>query len=171
MEGHKVKDTRAVIDNDGNYGYFGSLGDLVKGRIREIDGKKYYFDEEGILYVDKTNKNIKTIDGVDYIANANGELRLSTEQETTTVPFANACIDEVTDVWMEDVREVVDGYDTLPRSVSFTTAALGTVKKNSIVINLSGTIRPKSGSSKTIKYKITYDREEVNADIARTSTN
>lgn len=298
-EGHKVKDTWAIIDNDGNYGYFGSLGDLVKGRIREVDGKKYYFDDEGILYVDKTNKNIKRIDGVDYIANANGELRLSTEEETTTIaptkiqhtvaptviqvvptqavptqaaptqvgqatpiyetqaqtaapiyaaPYANAinitngstvsanvegpgagivapsvretevqetrevkiartekvvdsidgddyectitllrpimvgsteeeteilnsCIDEIMDVWYEDVSEVVEEYTTLPKSVTFTSATLGTVKKTSIIINLSGSIKQKSGSSKTIKYRITYDREEENADIVRSSTN
>jgi hypothetical protein len=286
-EGHKVKDTWAIIDNDGNYGYFGSLGDLVKGKIREIDGKKYYFDEEGVLYIDKTSKNIKNIDGVDYIANANGELRLSTEQETTTVaptkkqtqqtvapsvsqtvptqagqvtpiyetqsqttaaiysaPFANAinitggsivegpgaaivataakettvqttgevkivrtekivdtvegsdydctvtllkpvlsgataeeteninaAIDEITDAWFEDVAAVVEEYVTFPKSVTFTSATLGTVKKSSIIINVSGSIKQKSGSSKTIKYRITYDREETSAEIVRTSTN
>lgn len=292
-EGHKVKDTWAIIDNDGNYGYFGSLGDLVKGKIREIDGKKYYFDEEGILYIDKTSKNIKKIDGVDYIANANGELRLSTEQETTTIaptkaqkaqtvaptvsqvvppqvaptqvgqatpiyetqaptaqaiyaaPYANAinitgstvsaavegpgagivapvvneptnevtrevriartekvvdsidgddyectitllkpimvgatdeetetlnsCIEEIMDVWFEDVSGIVEEYSTLPKSVTFTSATLGTVKRTSIVINISGSIKPKSGSTKSIKYKITYDREEENADINKTS--
>lgn len=297
-EGHKVKDTWAIIDNDGNYGYFGSLGDLVKGKIREIGGKKYYFDDDGILYVDKTSKNIKKIDGVEYIANANGELRLSTEQESTTIaptttapttkaqsvqtvaptvtqvvptqvgqatpiyetqsttaqaiyaaPYANAinitggstvspvvegpgagiivapsanepvaqtagevkilrsekfvdyverdedectitllkpvmvgstaeetenlnaCIDEIMDVWFEDVSGVVEDYDKLPKSVTFTSAVLGTVKKTSMVINLSGNIKPKTGSTKTIKYRITYDREEENADIARVSSN
>lgn len=290
-EGHKVKDTWAIIDNDGNYGYFGSLGDLVKGKIREIDGKKYYFDDDGILYVDKTSSNIKKIDGVEYIANANGELRLSTEQESTTIapttkaqpvqtvaptvtqvvstqvgqatpiyetqastvapiyaaPYANAinitggstvsaavegpgaeivvasavnestnevtrevkiartekfvdyidgedyectitllkpimvgatdeetetlnsCIEEIMDVWFEDVSGIVEEYSTLPKSVTFTSATLGTVKRTSIVINISGSIKPKSGSTKSIKYKITYDREEENADISKTS--
>lgn len=295
-EGHKVKDTWAIIDNDGNYGYFGSLGDLVKGKIREIDGKKYYFDDDGILYVDKTSRNIKKIDGVEYIANANGELRLSTEQESTTIaptttapttkaqpvqtiaptvtqvvptqvgqatpiyetqaptvapiyaaPYANAinitggstvsaavegpgagivvapavneptnevtrevkiartekfvdyidgedyectitllkpimigatdeetetlnsCIEEIMDVWFEDVSGIVEEYSTLPKSVTFTSATLGTVKRTSIVINISGSIKPKSGSTKSIKYKITYDREEENADIIKTS--
>ena len=28
--GHKLKDEWAIIDNDGHYGYFGNLGDLVE---------------------------------------------------------------------------------------------------------------------------------------------
>ena len=283
-KGHKVKDTWAIIDNDGNYGYFGSLGDLVKDRIREIGGKKYYFDKDGILYVDKTSKEIKKIDGVEYIANANGELRLATEKEpvvetvapaktqqtvaatsaaqtqvpqvaqttaaviSTAPPFANAInvvaptttvaamvegpgagivapvsdtteaqsgevkitktekvidtvdgedyectitllkpilsgsnseetmsinasIDEVMDAWMEDVTKVVEDYVTLPKSVTFTSATLGTVKKTSIIVHITGNIKPKSGSSKTIKYRITYDRENETAEIVRSSNN
>lgn len=294
-KGHKVKDRWAIIDNDGNYGYFGSLGDLVIDKIREINGKKYYFDRNGILYTDSTNKEIITIESKEYIANGNGELRLATEVETTakpvetkqtqvqqtqvqqTVPatvapaaaltpiyepqttaaavvistdppFANAinisgnnntaevigpgagivtpttknntttlksgeikiyktekvvdtiegeeydcsvtllkpimvgetseetdamngCIDELMDAWFDDVSGVVDEYVTFPKSVTFTSATLGTVKKKSIQINISGTIKPKAGSTKTIKYRITYDRENENADIVRTSTN
>ena len=296
-KGHKVKDTWAIIDNDGSYGYFGSLGDLVKDKIREIGGKKYYFDKNGILYTDSSNKEIITIDGTEYIANGNGELRLSTEPETTAAvtattkavqtqqqvaqtipptvapttvakgltpiyesqtaattaavismnpPFANAInvagsntiveaegpgagiitptkagttaasgevkvsktekvvdtiegeeydctvtllkpimvgetpeetnalntsIEELMDAWFDDVSGVVDEYVTFPKAVTFTSATLGTVKKKSIQINISGTIKPKSGSTKTIKYRITYDRENENADIVRTSTN
>ena len=44
-EGHKVKERWAIINNDGDYGYFGSLGDLVLDKIRVIDGKEYYFDK------------------------------------------------------------------------------------------------------------------------------
>ena len=297
-KGHKVKDTWAIIDNDGNYGYFGSLGDLVKDKIREIGGKKYYFDKNGVLYTDSSSKDIITIEGKEYIANGNGELRLATEPETTeavkattkatqatqqvaqtvpqtvapteavqgltpiyepqtiasteavistNAPFANAInvagsntivenegpgagivattkagtvgtvsgevkiyktekfidtiegedydctvtllkpimigetseetdamntsIEELMDAWFDDVSGVVDEYVTFPKAVTFTSATLGTVKKKSILINISGTIKPKSGSSKNIKYRITYDRENENADIVRTSTN
>lgn len=82
-KGHKIKDGWAKIDNDGNYGYFGSLGDLVKDRIREVDGKLYYFDKDGVLYTDKTNKNIIKIEGEEYIANEKGELRHAGQPETT----------------------------------------------------------------------------------------
>lgn len=341
-EGHKVKDTWAIIDNDGHYGYFGNFGDLVVNKIRTIDGKDYYFDENGILYQDKTEKQIKIIDGAEYIANKNGELRFASgtfasETETTTTakavtatttrqqtqqtqttivsaeaqlaaaqqaaaqqaaaqqvaaqqaaaqqaaaqqaaqqsaqistaaPFANAinvsgsnttvpdefggpgvvgnntgtntaqvspgntaqtapvapgggtttnaqsakevkiqstqrmtetvdgddyecnitivkpimvgtsseetmnmnsCIDEVMDAILEDVQGVVGEYDTLPKSVSITNASISSSTNSRVVIQLSGSVRPKSGSSKTIKYRITYDRKEVNADFSRTT--
>lgn len=315
--GHKVKDQWAVIDNDGNYGYFGSLGELVINKIRYINGKEYYFDENGILYQDRTEKKIKVIDGVEYVANRNGELRLATDetfasattvapttnaQQATTVsaaqaaaqqaaaqqaaaqqaaaqqaaaqqaaaqaaaqqsvstnpPFSNAininqgsgtavpneyggpgvinntgnynyqtvapttaatnnamvanevkvtrtekiidsidgddyeckitllkpimvgtseeetmnmnaAIDEITDTWMELVMAVAQGYSTLPKSVTFTSVDLGTVNKTKVIINISGNIRPKSGSSKTIKYRITYFREDAYAEVAKTS--
>ena len=291
-KGHKVKDTWAIINNDGDYGYFGSLGDLVKDKIRYIDGKQYYFNQDGILYTDATNQDIITIEGIEYVANANGELRSIRETTipTTTAtqaimqttatqvvqseiaptqptmpstiptyesnvvistnpPFANAInvagsttavamvegpgagivapayteettvtttgevrivktekvvdtidgdeyectvtllkpivsgatseetssinasIDEIMDAWFEDVNAVVDDYVTFPKSVTFTSATLGTVKKASIIINISGSIKPKSGSAKTIKYRITYDREEESAEITRTSNN
>ena len=343
-EGHKVKDTWAIIDNDGHYGYFGNFGDLVVNKIRTIDGKDYYFDENGILYQDKTEKQIKIIDGAEYIANKNGELRFASgtfasETETTTTakavttttarqqtqqtqttiisaeqvaaqqaaaehaaaqqvaaqqaaaqqaavqqaaqqaaaqqaqistaaPFANAinvsgsnttvpdefggpgvvgnnnynrtqanpgnvsntapvapgggtattnaqsanevkiqstqrmtetvdgddyecnitivkpimvgtsseetmnmnsCIDEVMDAILEDVQGVVGEYDILPKSVSITNASISSSTNSRVVIQLSGSVRPKSGSSKTIKYRITYDRKEVNADFSRTT--
>lgn len=329
-EGHKVKDTWAIIDNDGHYGYFGNFGDLVVNRIRTINGKDYYFDENGILYQDRTEKKIKVIEGVEYIANKNGELRLATAEtfapeteattaeETTTaspttkattettkkpvsaaelaiqqslaaqaaqqaaqqaaiqqslaaaqvqvsteLPFANAidisgntvpnefggpgvvggnsnntlgvlptgvvegkgntttttttghateikiqktekivetyegdeydckitllkpimlgtsdeetinmnaCIDEVMDAWMDDVMGVVGEYDTLPKSVTFTSATLTSSTKSRAVITITGTVKPKSGSNKTIRYRITYDRTEANADITKTSS-
>ena len=90
----------------------------------------------------------------------------ATDEETETL---NSCIEEIMDVWFEDVSGVVEEYSTLPKSVTFTSATLGTVKRTSIVINVSGSIKPKSGSTKSIKYKITYDREEENADIVKTS--
>ena len=350
-EGHKVKDTWAVIDNDGHYGYFGNMGDLVINKIRTINGKDYYFDENGILYQDRTEKQIKVIEGVEYIANTNGELRLASavvttteaknetitnnsvapttaKQQTTIVnaeakkvaelaaaqqaaaqqaaaqqaaqqaaaqqaaaqaaaqqaaaeqaaqqsaqistgaPFANAiniggnttvpnefggpgvvgnntvnnvpqvspgnvaptqqvapgngtatnntqyarevkiestqrltetvdgddyeckitlvkpimlgtsaeetenmntCIDEVMDAIMEDVQGVVNEYETLPKSVSIINASITSSTSSRVVIQLSGSVRPKSGSSKNIRYRITYDRKEVNADYSRTS--
>ena len=332
-EGHKVKDTWAIIDNDGHYGYFGNFGDLVVNKIRTINGKDYYFDENGILYQDRTEKKIKVIEGVEYIANKNGELRLATAEtfapetevttaeETTTVapttkattettkkpvsaaelaiqqslaaqaaqqaaqqvaiqqslavaqatqvqvstepPFANAidisgntvpnefggpgvvggnlnnstavsptgvvegkgntttttvtghateikiqktekivetyegdeydckitllkpimlgtsdeetinmnaCIDEVMDAWMDDVMGLVGEYDELPKTVTFTSATLTSSTKSKAVITITGNVKPKSGSSKTIRYKITYDRTEANADITKTSS-
>lgn len=337
-KGHKVKDTWAIIDNDGHYGYFGNFGDLIINKIRTINGKDYYFDENGVLYQDRTEKKIKVIDGVEYIANKNGELRLAsaetmeseteTVEETTTVapttaattkaqattqattinaqlaaqiiaqqqaaeraaqqaaaqqaaqqaaaqavaqqaqqqvsteaPFANAidisgntipnefggpgvvggniantnnvsnsvsnntsnntnttqaasevkikstekitevhegedydcnitllrpimvgtsaeetenmnaCIEELMDAWMEDVQGTVGEYDTLPKSVTFTSASLTSQSKSRVVITITGNVKPKSGSSKTIRYKITYDRNEANADIKKTSSN
>ncbi len=304
-EGHKKKDSWEIIDNDGNYGYFGSLGDLVVDRIREINGKTYYFDKNGKLYTDKTGKEIIKIEGKEYVANALGELKLATGEtiavtptETTTkvasttkapvatvapttvippttipqvvvppetnvvisqnAPYANmgqtasanqgqtinnlspaenggpgvgiitpntnntntntvnnnnstevkilrtekvidtvdgddyectitllkpimqgkdsdetmalnASIDEVMDAWYESVEKTVDTTKPMPKAVTFTTATLGTVKKTSIIVNITGTIKPKSGSTKTTKYRITYDREGETAQVSKIS--
>ena len=66
---------------------------------------------------------------------------------------------------------VVNNYDKLPRSVTFTSATLGTVKKTSISIHINGSIRPKTGSTKSIKYRINYDRDNETAEIVRTTSN
>ena len=336
--GHKAKDTWAVVDNDGHYGYFGSLGDLVVGKIRTIGGKDYYFDENGVLYQDRSEQKVKNIDGVDYIANRNGELRLAsapvnettekkvletkkqivqqtvattfrnqqvaqqqtvapaeqvivgqapvsnaqttnsdqttaaqttqqttaknnenTAETTTEAPFANAinvaksktepdefggpgigldissptaesnkntktkavqettkaqsssevkilrtekitdtvegddydcsvvllkpimngedaeeteninsCIEDLMDAFMDEVHGDIEEFDTFPKSVTFTTAKLGTVNTSRIVIDISGNIKPKSGSSKEIKYRLIYDRKDINMDIQKT---
>ena len=326
--GHKIKSEWAVIDNDGHYGYFGNFGELIVDKVRTIDGKDYYFDENGILYQDRTEKQIKIIDGIKYIANKQGELRIvndETEKEeikqttnTTTThksttssddfakkqsqlaaeqariiasqqaaiiameeasklqslqqttqnqisneaPFSNAinitnntpivdealsgpgattntntnskvstttnkttnqttaqttaqtttqtsneikivstekvtdviegddydcnitllkpimngstvdetqnmnsCIDELMDAWFDEINGLVSDYDDLPKSVTFSNATLGTVSKTKIYINITGSLKPKSGSSKSLKYRITYDREDINADI------
>ena len=335
--GHKLKDEWAIIDNDGHYGYFGNLGDLVRNKIRTIDGKDYYFDEKGCLYQDRTESKIKIIEGTEYIANVNGELSLAankinevnnettakvkqttnktvqqeaktttqqsavTQQSATTQqaaaqqaaaqaaaqqaaaqaaanaaaqqaalqaaqasqvstnpPFANAInitnvdtsvpdetggpgvvgftptvaqntapggnsvanaettaqasnevkilrtekmveeidgedysckitllkpimngstveetnaindsIDELIESWYDEVAGIVNDYDVLPRSVTFSKATLGTVSKSKINISIEGTIRPKSGSSKNIKYRIIYDRNEQISDISK----
>lgn len=329
--GHKLKDEWAIIDNDGHYGYFGNLGDLVRNKIRTIDGKDYYFDEKGCLYQDRTESKIKIIEGTEYIANVNGELSLAankinevnnetaakvkqttnktvqqeakttTQQSATTQqaaanaaaqqaaaqaaaqqaaanaaaqqaalqaaqasqvstnpPFANAInitnvdtsvpdetggpgvvgftptvaqntapggnsvanaettaqasnevkilrtekmveeidgedysckitllkpimngstveetnaindsIDELIESWYDEVAGIVNDYDVLPRSVTFNKATLGTVSKSKINISIEGTIRPKSGSSKNIKYRIIYDRNEQISDISK----
>ena len=300
-EGHKSKDTWGIVDNDGHYGYFGSLGDLVIDKIRHIDGKDYYFDENGVLYQDRTESNIKVIDGVEYIANKNGELILVADKEkmdkqketqqsitqtnkvvsqqtivsqqvvvpqqqivpnttsiqsqtieySTAAPFVsainetngttaldefggpgigintaptsnttnvtptsaqsssevkivktekiidylegddydcsitllkpimngsnadeteniNSCIEDIMDAWLDDVKGVIGEYDTFPKSVTFNSATLGSVNNSRMIINLSGSVKPKSGSSKTIKYRITYDRKEANAEITQT---
>lgn len=339
-DGHKAVDTWAIVDNDGHYGYFGSLGDLVVGKIRTIGGKDYYFDENGVLYQDRTEQQVKKIEGIEYIANKNGELRLAsapktettekketeTKKETvrqttaahsqqvmqqqtiapaegvvvgqaptanatqqtnnqasqtnvpqttsqnetkkvestteaTTEPFANAinisksksepdefggpgigldikspttsssktsktvkstsettaaqtssevkiiktekvtdsvegddyeceitllkpimngqdaeeteninsCIEDLMDAFMDDVMGEVEEFDTFPKSVTFTSAKLGTVNSSRIVIEITGSIKPKSGSSKSIKYRMIYDRKEINMDIQKTN--
>lgn len=323
-KGHKVKDTWAIIDNDGHYGYFGNFGDLVINKIRTIDGKDYYFDENGILYQDRTGKKIKIIDGTEYIANNNGELRLATEdayevleesktdnkvkattakttvastkaqsqpqppslivvnetltqqvieettikqniiqtstQKSTEAIFANAidisgnivsdenggpgvfgksdsntkvkavsapgkdskttttvtgyadevkltkiekiedvydgdeyecsitllkpillgtteeeteemnsCIEELMDALMDDIMGTLEEYDTLPKSVTFTSANLTSATNKKVTITITGTVKNKSGSSKTLKYKIIYDRENINADFSKVS--
>ena len=90
----------------------------------------------------------------------------ATDEETEAL---NSCIDELMDAWLDDVMGEVEEYDTFPKAVTFTSATLGTVKKASLIINFSGTIKPKSGSSKTIKYRLTYDRDGEEGDIVKTS--
>ena len=51
-DGTKVKNNWAVIDNDGNYAYFGAKGQMIKNQIKEVDGDLYLLGDNGIL---KTN--------------------------------------------------------------------------------------------------------------------
>ena len=117
----------------------------------------------------KTDKMIEEVDGDDYsckITLLKPIMNGSTLEETNNI---NSCIDELMDGWYDEVAGIVSGYDVLPRSVTFNKATLGTVSKRKITITIDGTVRPKSGNSKTIKYRITYDREEPNAEISKVS--
>lgn len=315
--GHKVKSNWAVIDNDGHLGYFGDFGELITDKIRTIDGKDYYFDENGILYQDRTEKQIITINDTKYIADKDGVLKMindetekaetttnktTTQQKTTvsndiairqsqiaelekiiaskqaiidatreattlqttaqiteaqvsneaptnkkvnitnTAPVVgedtsgpgmtnstktnskvssstnqtttqtttqasseikitstekvtdeidgdeyscqitllrpimngadveetenmNNCISELMDAWFDEINGLVSDYDDLPKSITFSNASLGTVSKSKIYINITGSLKTKSGASKSLKYRITYDREDINADI------
>ena len=89
-----------------------------------------------------------------------------TEEETMNM---NSCIDEVIETWMEQIMSLAEGYSALPKSVTFTSVDLGTVNKTKIIINITGNIRPKTGSSKTLKYRMTYNREDETIDLTKTS--
>lgn len=119
--------------------------------------------------VSRTEKIIETVDGDDYECKITllKPIMLGTSEEETM--NLNSAIDEVTDVWMEEVMSLVNGYSTLPRSVTFTSIDLGTVTKSKVTITITGNVRPKSGSSKSIKYRITYTRDDGTANISKIS--
>ena len=50
-DGTKVKNNWAVIDNDGNYAYFGAKGQMISNQIKEIDGNLYLLGNDGILKI------------------------------------------------------------------------------------------------------------------------
>lgn len=94
-DGTKVKNNWAVIDNDGNYAYFGAKGQMIKNQIKEVDGDLYLLGDNGILktngiYEFDNNKyyatndgkllkeSIKTIDGKDMYFNSEGKLENKT---------------------------------------------------------------------------------------------
>ena len=108
-----------------------------------------------------------SIEGEDYdctITLLKPVLQGSSSEETMAI---NYCMDELMEAWYDDVAGVVGEYTTFPKAVTFTSAALGTVSKSKIMINITGTVKPKTGSTKSIKYKITYDRNEENADVKK----
>lgn len=84
------------------------------------------------------------------------------DQEETDA--LNSSLEELMDALIEDVESLVDDYDELPKSISLTSVALTSTTKANIFITISGSITPRSGSSKSLKYRITYDREEQNAE-------
>ena len=311
--GHKIKNAWEIINNDGDYGYFGSLGELIKNKVKEIDGKLYYFDENGILKID----TYVEYEDIKYHANSDGELTLASEYDktkneivsetqkseeslaanttvvsttvaattvaqTTAIPITTAplqnivvgeapisqttqsttvatsvalvvegenggpgvslevvspastvtktvssttisdddeddeddetevdlkgttkitdtvdgddyectitilkpimvgknteetenlssAMDEAADMIWEEVESLVNDYSTLPKSVIFNNAELGTVNSSKIYIFISGTINMKSGSTKSIKYRIVYDRDECTPTVTKTS--
>ena len=71
---------------------------------------------------------------------------------------------------MNEIMGMVEEYDKLPKSVTFTSASLTSVTKSKVIVTLTGTLKTKAGSSKTLKYKINYDRAAVNADIFQASS-
>ena len=107
------------------------------------------------------------IDGDDYsctITLLKPIMNGSTAEETDAM---NGCIEDIMDSWFDEISGIVSDYDVLPKSVTFRKATLGTVSKKKINITIEGAIKPKSGSSKAIKYRIVYDRESENADITK----
>ena len=115
-----------------------------------------------------TEKVIDSYDGDEYecvITLLKPKLTGADEDETENI---NTSMEDIMDAWYEDVLGVVQEYETLPKSVTFTSASLGTVSKSKILINMTGSIKPKSGSSKSIKYRITYDRAEGTSDLTQT---
>ncbi len=116
----------------------------------------------------KTEKITDYLEGDDYdcsITLLKPIMNGSNADETENI---NSCIEDIMDAWLDDVKGVIGEYDTFPKSVTFNSATLGSVNNSRMIINLSGSVKPKSGSSKTIKYRITYDRKEANAEITQT---
>lgn len=91
IDGTKIKNDWVVIDNDGNYAYFGAKGQMVKDQVKEIAGKYYLFKKDGTLeksgkfdyngntyYVTNDgsliSEGIKTIEGKDYYFDKEGKL-------------------------------------------------------------------------------------------------
>lgn len=67
-DGTKVKNNWAIIDNDGQYAYFGAKGIMIKDQIKDIGGNLYLFDENGMLVTSglteyKDNEYYATKDG------------------------------------------------------------------------------------------------------------
>ena len=69
-DGGKVKNEWRQINNDGDYGYFGAMGLLIKNQVKEIGGQYYMFDEEGIL----VTKGLHSMDGEKYYSAQDGHL-------------------------------------------------------------------------------------------------
>ena len=81
--GSKSINTWKIIDNDGNYGYFGHTGKLVKNQIREIGINLYLFNKEGIL---ETN-GLKTYKKDKYYALNDGVLIKNQIKLVDTTPM------------------------------------------------------------------------------------
>ena len=66
---------------------------------------------------------------------------------------------------MEEVETVAYEYETLPKSVIFNSATVTSTNRTNIFISLSGSITTRTGGTKSIKYRIIYDREELFAEL------
>lgn len=69
-DGAKLKNDWHEIDNDGNFAYFGAMGQMIKNQCKEIDGKYYLFDIDGKL---ETN-GLKKMGDDEYFASKDGHL-------------------------------------------------------------------------------------------------
>lgn len=126
-------------------------------------------DVEQTVRIKSTEKITDTIDDDEYECKLTFVKPIMQGKNSEETEMLNETIDELMDVLWDEVESLINDYSSLPKSVTFSTPTLGTVSSSKILINLSGSIVPRSGSSKSIKYRITYDREEGNGDIVKTS--
>lgn len=151
----------------GVVGYEGTTAKKVSPGGDTVAVAETTAQESNEVKIVKTESIEDYIDGDDYsctITLLKPIMNGSTAEETDAM---NGCIEDIMDSWFDEISGIVSDYDVLPKSVTFRKATLGTVSKKKINITIEGAIKPKSGSSKAIKYRITYDREEENADITK----
>lgn len=81
--GLKIKNDWHQINNDGDYGYFGAMGQMIKNQIKDIDGYFYLFDEKGIM----RKNGVKLFNENNYYAARDGHLLCNSIVEVGTTDF------------------------------------------------------------------------------------
>lgn len=160
-------DGKAEVEETENQGPgVGLVSTYQKSYVTE-DEENDLSENETEVKIKSTEKITNTVDDGEYECKITLVRPIMQGKNSDETESINSSIEELMDVMWDEVESVVNDYDTLPKSVTFTTPTLGTVSKTKILINLAGTITTRSGGSKSIKYRITYDREEFNGDITK----
>lgn len=79
----------------------------------------------------------------------------------------NEGVGEAIDQLLEELEDWVANNSTEYKTITFTSAEMTTLTSSRARITLSGKATPRSGTSRTIKYRITYDRENETCELEK----
>ena len=81
-------------------------------------------------------------------------------RESEEVSAINDVIEEKVNEIMEELLQLASTYAEAPKSISLTNVERTTLTASRCRITFSGKLTPRSGSQKTVKYRISYERED-----------
>ena len=125
--------------------------------------------DTNIKIVSKTTIE-STVDGEDYecvIKVIKATMRGKNDEETE---YLNSALDGATDELMELVESYASEMSTTPKSITFTSVDITSITSKKIILTFTATLKQKTGSTRTLKYKMTYDREAGEIVVAKVSS-
>ena len=87
--------------------------------------------------------------------------KVAGKYEDEVITF-NDCIDNIADEIVEHLELMAEKYpdDETPKTISISKAEITTLTDKKVRITFTGKLTPRSGSQQSLKYRLTFDREE-----------
>lgn len=167
----------ASVEQNGPTAVYQVVKGYAEGKNVEDDDDDTWYDDddedgeddevESEIKISSTQKISDTYDDDEYectITLLQPVVKGGKNGEADTI---NDCMESMMDELSEEVDTIINGYEDLPKSIIFSSATITSSSSSRLVITLSGKVTPRSGTSKTVKYKITYDRNEEEATLTK----